>query len=214
MRVAAGFQGLTGFVRQAASWPADHRTAEAAREAGLHTVALQLDGENHEANMHEVSLGWQARWQFQGIDVVYWWRVNHNKARVPGGMVANPEDDDEVALIPDLIQHGAAAIITLGKRPGVPVDLLNKNEIVLFAETFREGPASDTTIQNCYDWWNAAGLDMRLFRPCIQLYGTPFAPVFDQAQTAARLRVSGAGIYPAEIGSVQDWEAIDKGWDF
>ena len=216
----AAYPGITAFVCQAASWPADHPTAVAARDAGVRTVVLQVaDPATDEANLDEVrNAGWAKRWLDAGCRVEKWWRVEQHDGDVDphSWLIWNPipnvESPAEIARIPALLDASLPrAIITLGKVPGVPVGLLNERGVVLFAECFREGPTSDHTIAESHVFWEAEGLNMRLWRPCLQAYGQPFAPLGEQAEDARWYDPDGVGVYPAETVSAADWQAVGEG---
>jgi hypothetical protein len=188
------YLGVTGFVLQAASWPADHPTAVAARGAGLRTVLLQWkDPATHNQNSTEWTAGgWARRWRAQGVDVLGWWRVEHAPDSVLE--VANAESAEEIALLAE----------------GVPVSALNRHGVVLFAECFRENDEADTTVTGCWQFWLDAKMRPELIRPTLQAYGQPFDTLEQQAADARGCGARGVGVYPAELVSVADWDAIGE----
>lgn len=217
------FTGITGVVAQAASWPADYETAVAARACGLRRVMLQFcDPETSERNRAEIDKGWALRWRDAlrtEDEILKWWRVKHRFPDTPpyGELiwpaVANCEDLEEMERIDGLLTQGARALFLLGKPSGhLPIERVNRDRVTVFAECFREDADSDHTITNSHRFFEDAGLDMALWRPALQNYGTPFAPLEQQAVEARACEALGIAVYVAETASVADWKAIERGW--
>lgn len=221
--VTVQWEGITGVVAQAASWPADYPTAVAARSAGMKRLMLQFgDVTTNDANRREVAGGWAQKWRDAlggSSPVMKWWRVNQsegNTAPYPEILwpaIANTEDLAEMARIPALLDAGAQGLFLLGKPHGpLPIARLNKDGIVVFAECFRMAVTSDHTIKNSHDWFKAAGLDMRLWRPALQAFGVQFAPLGEQAAEAKAMGARGIAVYLSENVSAQEWAAIKAGY--
>lgn len=218
------YDGITAFVASASAWPPDHPTAHAGVAAGVTKVVVQFgDPRTDSANVHEITAArWRHRWNEALGDpdgVEKWWRVNHLAKNEPPHLefdwrcIANPEDDDEVRRIDALLDAGVDALFLLGKPNGpVPIHRINRMQIPVFAECFRMGPDSDHTIGESRRFFSDAGLGMQLWRPALQAFGEPFAPLGVQARQAKEAGAFGIGVFTAENVSEHDWNEIREGW--
>lgn len=215
------YRGTTAFVANAGAWPPDHVTAEAARKWGVKRVCLQVgDPATQELNEREViGARWADRWrQHLGPGTVEkWWRVNQYplnrppRTDWPWRAIVNPEDADELARIPAILDIGGiSAVFLLGKPGGAEpyIERFNDEGIYVFAECFRIAADSDHTITNSFRWFQQAGLDMRLWRPALQAFGTPFAPLGEQAREARMVGALGVGVFTAENVKRKEWTDI------
>lgn len=214
------YRGITAFVASAGAWPPDHETAMAGRKYGVRRVALQVgDPATQPLNEQEViGARWADRWRGHlGAGAVEkWWRVNQYplnrppRTDWPWRAIANAEDDDEIERLNLVLDNGGVtAVFLLGKPHGpVPIERLNDDGIYVFAECFRENDASDHTITNSFGFFQAAGLDMRLWRPALQAFGIPFGTLGEQAREARLVGAMGIGVFTAENVKRREWADI------
>lgn len=198
------FDTLGGFVRTLGNCTPDHPQGRAllAACARMGRQPWVAGDACDPLNTDQAWERWIREWVRARAAVYVWWRVENEPGDAYPGpplpAIPNPEQPHEYARLPSLLARRPSAIVCPGKAAGIDVELLAQRGVDVFAECFRETPASDHTITNSHAWWEARGYPMRRWRPALQAYGTPFASLFEQAKDARHVGCRGAAIYPLD----------------